>query len=227
MIDLYRDWDGAYLLGSLSPSERREYEAHLAECSDCTASISQLAALPGLLSLVPTQDVEEEVEQPPVPATLLPRLVSAVQRRRRVRRLVTGLAAAAVAAAIVGVLVFPKLLPAAVPSADPGQPIAALTLSQVVASPLNADIRLIQHEWGTTILMTCRYGQNPNGYVSPAAYGMYVTDAAGTSTQLATWTAKPGSTVEPSGTTSLTLADIRSVDVRVLDSGEVLLKGSP
>jgi hypothetical protein len=56
---------------------------------------------------------------------------------------------------------------------------------------------------------------------------MYVTDTAGQSTQIATWTAKPGSTVEPWGTTSLALDRIATVDVRSASSGQVLLRGSP
>ncbi|MDT5019219.1 MAG: hypothetical protein QOD39_5379, partial [Mycobacterium sp.] len=30
--DRYATWDAAYVLGSLSDDERREYEAHLATC---------------------------------------------------------------------------------------------------------------------------------------------------------------------------------------------------
>lgn len=221
MTDAYRDWDAAYLLGSLSPAERREYEAHLEECPDCSASVAELAGLPGLLSRVPAGDVEAEVEQAPVPPTIMPRLVVAVRRRRRVRRIVTGFAAAAAAAAVAVALVLPGIVPA-----DRGR-VAEITLSKVVASPLHADIRLVEHEWGTSIDMSCRYAAGANDYGGEHAYGMYVTDASGNATQLATWTAKPGRTVEPSGTTSLALAEIRLVDVRSLDSGEVLLEGAP
>ena len=125
-------------------------------------------------------------------------------------------------AAVAATLVVPQLIPE-----NPGQEVAEVTLSQVVQSPLRADIRLVEHEWGTSIDMTCRYAASANGYGRETAYGMYVTDAAGNATQLSTWTAKPGSTVEPSGTTSLALADIRLVDVRALESGEVLLEGAP
>lgn len=222
MTDDYRDWDAAYLLGSLSPAGRREYEAHLEECPDCSASVAELAVLPGLLSRVSASDVEPDVEQARVPATILPRLVAATRRRRRARSLLTGFVAAAAAAAVAATLVIPHLIPA-----DPGQRVAEVTLSQIVASPLHADIRLVEHEWGTSIDMNCRYAASANGYGGETAYGMYVTDAAGNATQLATWTAKPGYTVAPSGTTSLALADIRSVDVRALDSGEVLLEGTP
>lgn len=222
MTDDYRDWDAAYLLGSLSPTERREYEEHLEGCPDCAASVAELAGLPGLLSRVSAHDVEPDVARTPMPATILPRLVAATRRRRRVRAVVTGFVVAAAAAAVAVALVIPQL-----GQGDEGQRVAEVTLGQVAASPLSADIRLVEHEWGTSIEMSCRYAAGVSDYGGETAYGMYVTDASGNTTQLATWTAKPGHTVEPSGTTSLALADIRSVDVRSLDSGEVLLAGAP
>jgi hypothetical protein len=73
--------------------------------------------------------------------------------------------------------------------------------------------------------MNCRYAGDYGA--SGAAYALFVTDTSGQETQLATWMAKPGSTVEPTGTTSLTLDEIRSVEVRSVESGTVLLAGSP
>ncbi|GAA3741147.1 zf-HC2 domain-containing protein [Leifsonia bigeumensis] len=224
MTDTYRDWDAAYLLGSLSPAERREFEDHLADCPRCSAAVAELAGLPGLLSMVPVDEVDPVEE---VPKELLPRLVTAARRRRtRVRALTGGLVVAAAAAAVAVTLVLPQIVPA-----DPGEHSAELTLSQVVASPLSADVRLIVHDWGTSIEMTCRYAGDYGGTGGPggsgADYAMYVTDSAGEATQLATWTAMPGSTVEPSGTTSLTLDEIRSVEVRSVESGAILLAGSP
>ena len=51
--DPYRRWDAAYVLGALSPSERLEYEDHLAYCSSCRTAIVELAGLPGLLARMP------------------------------------------------------------------------------------------------------------------------------------------------------------------------------
>ena len=44
--------DGAYVLGSLSPSERQQFERHLRVCVDCARSVQELAGLPGLLTRV-------------------------------------------------------------------------------------------------------------------------------------------------------------------------------
>ena len=47
--DKFAQWDAAYVLGALSPAERREFEEHLASCPACQAAVSELVAIPGLL----------------------------------------------------------------------------------------------------------------------------------------------------------------------------------
>lgn len=221
MTDPYRDWDAAYLLGSLAPAERREFEQHLDGCAECTASVAELAALPGLLARVPASEVESPED---LPQDLLPRLVTAARRhRRRTRALTAGLVLGSAAAAVAVALILPGILPG-----EPGERVAELTLSQVVPSALSAEVRLVAHDWGTSVEMTCSYaGDYAGPDVTGGTYGLYLTDDAGGTTQLATWTAMPGRTVEPSGTTSLAFDEIRSVDVRVLGSGTILLEGSP
>ena len=54
--DRYSAWDAAYVLGALSPVERREFEEHLAGCPTCQAAVSELAGLPGLLAQVAPDD---------------------------------------------------------------------------------------------------------------------------------------------------------------------------
>ena len=91
----YEMWDGAYVLGSLSPVERREFEAHLDGCETCSRAVRDLAGLPGLLGRI-GPDVLEEHQPEPVPETLLPRLSRAVRRRQQRRMWLTaGIAAAA------------------------------------------------------------------------------------------------------------------------------------
>ncbi|MGC7097853.1 zf-HC2 domain-containing protein [Amycolatopsis lurida] len=55
MADPYREWDVAYMLGSLSPAERREYELHLSGCEGCASEVTALAGLPGIMSAVPRE----------------------------------------------------------------------------------------------------------------------------------------------------------------------------
>ncbi|CAN5389864.1 zf-HC2 domain-containing protein [soil metagenome] len=235
MSDRYSEWDASYVLGALSPVERREFETHLATCASCSAAVAELAGLPGLLAKVPVTDVDALVEGPeplPVPSTLLPRLIrSAERRRRRTRGLIAGIAVAAAAAAAAVVIAIPLVTGGGIGSA----PVAErVSLTKVVASPLSADIRLIKEGWGTRIEMDCRYGkpatagyQTGDAPATPRGYAMFVTDVAGEATQVATWTAKPGSSVEPSGTTSLDLDQIASIEVRSSANGTVLLRGKP
>src|ERR1700733_7453171 len=42
----YAMWDGAYVLGSLSATERRDFEAHMADCPSCRQAVAELRGLP-------------------------------------------------------------------------------------------------------------------------------------------------------------------------------------
>jgi hypothetical protein len=57
-VDRFRTWDGAYVLGALIDEERREYEAHLAQCPECQAAVAEIAMLPSLLARVPDPEIE-------------------------------------------------------------------------------------------------------------------------------------------------------------------------
>ena len=71
----YETWDAAYVLGSLSDSDCREYERHLAGCVPCQDAVAELADLPPLLSLV-----NADVAAPPCP-DLLPGLLARADQR--------------------------------------------------------------------------------------------------------------------------------------------------
>lgn len=218
-VDAYSDWDAAYVLGSLSAAERREFELHLAGCPQCAANVADLAVLPGLLGKVPESEVGQDAPQAP---DMLPKLARAAARRRRRERGIT-VSVIAVAAAVAAILAL--VLP---PTLAPSAPVAAqeVTLSQVVASPLHADVRLISLGWGTDVQMTCQYTPSTDGYPPQAAeYAMFVTDDTGAASQIGTWQAKPGSTVRLSGATGLSVDAIRSIQVRSA-SGTVLLEGA-
>ena len=48
--DKYAMWDAAYVLGSLSSAERREYEAHLSTCPLCREAVTEISGMPALIS---------------------------------------------------------------------------------------------------------------------------------------------------------------------------------
>ncbi|MBO1741160.1 anti-sigma factor [Leifsonia sp. TF02-11] len=225
--DEFATWDAAYVLGSLSPGERKQFEEHLHACDSCSAAVAELAGMPGLLSRVPREQAfalldEEAPSDAGLGAEVLPSLLDQARRRRwRSRWLVGGLAAVA-AAVLVGVLAI--AIPAVIPTSAPGSSVA---MEQVEPSALSADLRLTSEPWGTRIDSRCTYakvGGDDGGRTW--TYAMVVTDRSGHQTQISTWSAAEGSTVAPIATTSVPLADIASVDIRAAANGTVLLRST-
>jgi anti-sigma factor RsiW len=56
----YAVWDAAYVLGSLSEVDRREFEAHLGECPSCRDAVTELSGMPALLSLLDRDEVTDD-----------------------------------------------------------------------------------------------------------------------------------------------------------------------
>jgi hypothetical protein len=69
--DKYAQWDAAYVLGSLSEMDRREFDAHLAECWACRNAVSEISDMPALLSLLDFDEINDEDDpiavRPPSP----------------------------------------------------------------------------------------------------------------------------------------------------------------
>jgi hypothetical protein len=248
--DEFATWDGAYLLGALSAADRRAYEEHLRTCDACSAAVSELAGLPGLLGHVSEADAFAllEVDQAegqavqrgqltsirePEPAGaedgnpgILAALLRAARRRRiRTRWWAAGsLAAAAVIVVLTAIVLSTVLSPIQATAPEAG---TSVVMTQVEPSALSADLKLVAEPWGTKIESRCSYavweGQEPG---STWAYAMVVTDRSGKETQISTWRADAGSTVEPTATTSVPVAEIASVDIRSAKSGTVLLRST-
>jgi hypothetical protein len=232
--------DGAYVLGSLSPAERQEFERHLASCEECTRGIREVAGLPGLLSRV-DQAVLEYDETEPVPATLLPSLVREVRRRRR--RTVLAVAGAAAAAAVLAVGV-PLLVsgddagPVAggAPSGSPGTPASTseqVAMTTVGGAPVRGTLALESVPWGTRLDLTCSYvtpppgsdhgyGSGSHGSGGPTKYEMFVRTDDGTVDMVGTWHAPDGATMQVTAATAATRDEIASVVVRTAQGQPVL-----
>jgi AAA ATPase domain len=56
----YAQWDAAYVLGSLSETDWREFDAHLGECRACRDAVTELSGMPALLSLLDRDEVTDE-----------------------------------------------------------------------------------------------------------------------------------------------------------------------
>ncbi|GIT79243.1 anti-sigma factor [Leifsonia sp. LS1] len=226
--DEFATWDASYVLGALSPADRRAFEEHLRTCESCSAAVAELAGVPGLLGLLPREQgmaalAADAPEPGGVGAEVLPLLVKRVRRQRlRTRWLTAGVAAAA-AVLLLGVLsvVLPSVIGASAPEAKP------IAMEQVEPSALSADLRLTSEPWGTRIDSRCSYADVGGGHGTRSwTYAMVVTDREGRQTQVSTWTAQEGTTVVPTATTSVALADIAAIDIRAAGDGTVLLRST-
>jgi hypothetical protein len=227
----YAELDGSYVLGSLSPGERQDYERHLATCESCARSVRELAGLPGLLSRVDPVILESAPVAEPVPATLLPSLVREVGRVRRRRLFATvGVAAAAAIAVIATTLASlgggapPAASP---PSSNPSSTAvpASLSMIPVGGAPVTGSLAFTRVGWGTKLDLTCSYRPDWEGYQElPAAatYGLFVVTREGTTEQVGTWRAIGGKTMHFSAGTAAKEGDIASVEVRTPTGKPVL-----
>lgn len=220
--------DGAYVLGALSPADRREFEQHLPGCADCTRSVAELAGLPGLLGRVDVALLEEPEAAGPVPATLLPALAAEVRRdRRRRTRVVAGLAAAAVAV-LAGVTTVTVLQvtgddPATttIEAASGAKPRAMVPVGEV---PVRASVTLEPVTWGTRLGIECTYETDSVEYDLPPAvdYTLWVRTRDGHAERVGSWRSVDGQEMRMSAGTAATLQDLISVEVRTADGRVVL-----
>ncbi|OSC42936.1 anti-sigma factor [Mycobacterium decipiens] len=223
----YAMWDAAYVLGSLSAAERREFEAHLAGCPACREAVAELSGVPALLSQLDRDEVaaisgpDPAVAAPELSPELLPSLLATVRWRRRRTRLATWVASSA-AAVVLGIGV---LVGVAGHSAAPLQVTAAAQpMAQVGTTLLTSTVSVSPEHWGTFINLRCVCLAPPDAHHDTLA--MVVVGRDGSQTRLATWVAEPGHTATPAGSISTPVDQIAAVQVVAADSGQVLLERS-
>lgn len=220
----FTELDGSYVLGSLSSTERANYERHLDDCDECARNVRELAGLPGLLARVPEDVALDGMSHEEPPSTLLPTLQQEVRSRTRARRVV----ALAVAAAVViaGGAVTALFVtqdgdgtppPAATSTAPP------VKMDSEVPEAISGWASLTKVGWGTRIDLTCTYGSYAkNDWV----YVMKIGTTQGETHEVGTWKATPGSEAHVSMATSATPDEIASVVVETM-SGTPILRLEP
>jgi hypothetical protein len=240
--DKFAQWDAAYVLGALSPAERREFEEHMAHCAACQAAVSELAALPGLLAQISPADAamlsladdssaeyaetpalsaaQAEVIEHGPPPSLLPKMIKkARMRRRRMVAAVAGIAAA-VMLVIGGLAVGAGLLPL-----RQGGP-QRVAFSQVVPSGITAVADVIPDKGGTQVKVECVYAEvnDPRPGGAHETYSIFVVDRSGQAEEIKEWPATPNKVMRPSGTTPLKVSQIADLEIRETATDDVLLR---
>jgi anti-sigma-K factor RskA len=217
--------DAAYVLGALSPADRRAFEDHLRDCAGCRDSVQRLAGMPGLLALTTAETLRDS--GPSVPDSLLPGLLARAESVRRRRGwIVGGLLAASIALilALAGTLVLrtsadntagsaPSSTTATTPPVEPEQ------MTQVLAGPMTASLELVGKKWGTAITVVCRYDQDVD---TSTPYDLAVVDTDGNLTSAGTWRAVPGVTARVVAATAVPLDRIAALEVQLPDGQTIL-----
>jgi hypothetical protein len=223
-------YDAAYVLGSLSPTDRLEFERHLPGCARCRRSVTELAGLPGLLGRVPREQIEAPLPFEPLPETVLPALVAAVRREQRRKAVLVTLAAAAAIAVIalgVGALQAARdngRAPEAAPTSASAGVAPFLPMDVVVDWGMRAEVSLTPAPGGTNLLVNCTYAESEESGGHAYHYKLVVHTRGGGSFQAMDWTAGPGDVLKAmSATTATPLDDIRRVEVQN-DHGDTVLK---
>jgi hypothetical protein len=218
----FAEWDAAYVLGALSSTDRRAFEDHLDTCGECSRAVGELGPTVGLLSRIPAARAfaaaVDESDDLPDPALRVGVVSLARARTARRRRLWIG----AVAASVV-VIVGAIAIPIAISSVD--RPAPAFALQDVSGAPLEATVRLSDATWGTRIEIDCRYTDGAgDGAADGRPYALAVVGDDGAVTTVSTWRALPGKTALVSAGTALDAASIRSVEIRTVSDGRVLMR---
>jgi len=232
--------DGAYVLGALSPSERAEYERHLAGCPTCREAVAEIAVLPGLLGRLADPDSLDLSTAAP-PPDRMPALLTAVgaerRRARKVRRRRYAGAAliAAGLAAVVGVGVagvdagwFGGGSRAGQATARGTQGGVKLVAMQPVdgAVPISAEIGIDGTSWGTEISMRCTYKSGGDRSKS-WTFRLVAHGADGAKEQVGSWMAGAGETVEVNGATRFTGRELVRLELTRYDGTPLLAYDVP
>ncbi|MER7604949.1 zf-HC2 domain-containing protein [Nocardioides sp. NPDC127503] len=235
--ETYADWDASYVLGALSPSDRRAYERHLTSCSICHDAVAELAGMPGLLGALSREEAEELLEEPAVEVATPPlaELAGAV-RRSRLRRRAFAVAAAVVLLAggtAIGGLALGRdgnQQPIAAPSATPspsgsaGVNVRTVDLRPVGSVDMWAQLVVTPTSWGTKLKWSCHYppepGKSPPGPsdypVEPVTYDLVLVGRDGARTVAGSWTWSGGETLGLDASSAVPIADVERVEITLV-----------
>jgi hypothetical protein len=236
-IDPFREWDAAYVLGSLGMDERRIYEGHLAICEECSASVNELVALPGILNKLTSESavelldrpLEESASEAVRPENTLQNLAKAAMKRRAAvrRRYIGGLSIAAGLILVLGMGIGDSFLGSSVPNAPvdlASSEGVKINMVQLVPNVMDVDLHATKKKWGTQLQWTCSYTENRTDEQMPESYDLVITDSSGAKRVVATWLEIGVAAKGLGAATSIPYDDIRAIEVRATGTTEPIMR---
>jgi hypothetical protein len=222
--DPFMENDAAYVMGSLTPEDRRAFEAHLVDCAECTQSVAELSTVTDLLDKVPLARVLQPAPDTQAPPDLmLPMLIRAVRAQRR-RRAIWMAASGAVAASLVALAVVIGVTQ----SGSPETTGTSMAMTHVRPSAVEATYQLSPTAWGTRVALDCRWTGAKTASSVKKVYRMVAVPRNGGAPQvLAQWAIWPGQDVKVVGSTDLAASGIAAIELRAVAGDTVLLRGQP
>ncbi|WP_435093976.1 anti-sigma factor family protein [Clavibacter michiganensis] len=249
--DDIHEWDAAYVLGSLSATDRALFESHLEGCDACMRSLAELSGLPGVLRMLPVEEAIALMDEPEAPAVPQPvalaqdapghrvprrgrRPLAGAARRPLSRRTGGWILAAAAVVLLVGGAGLGSALRAGVsgPVADPSP--ASSSAAGDLSEGLPADAVSMRSDLDEGVTAKLALTSQPwgtrfdwsceyaGGGVGQGAYDLVAIEDDGTRTVVATWGAGQAESRLLAATSSLPMDRIRTVQITPSDSDVVL-----
>jgi hypothetical protein len=224
--DPFSESDAAYVMGALTPEDRRAFEAHLLECDRCTQSVAELSGVTDLLAKVPLARVlQPETPAEGAPDLLLPRLIGAARAQRR-RRAIWTAASGAVAASVIAIAIVIGVTQTGSTERDG----VSVAMTAVRPAAVTATLDLAPAAWGTKVSLDCQWvgaTSGPDADVKRVYRLVAVPRGGGSAQTLAQWAVLPGQDVTVTGSTNLATDRIATIELRAVQDGAVLLRATP
>lgn len=201
---------GAYLLGALDESERREVSDHLAGCLTCRDELAGLAGLPGRLGQLEPSDLDwlDPTDHPGDEDAFVRAALRKQRRRRRETRAWQAVAAAAAAVALVAIVSRPTDDPD--PGSDP------VTMAVRAGGNMIATAVTVQRPWGTEVRIDARDLPPSPGYE------LWALNDTGERQLAGSWSTSPAARYRVTGATGILLDNLARIEIARADNGIVI-----
>lgn len=200
----YRESSAAYVLGSLDPDERVEFETHLIGCEECRAEVVSLASLPGLLSRVELDEAAAPERIVDLATGTIREEWSELHRSRQRWRWATAVAAAAAVFALL------------VPMTQNSNQEAGETLVFAPESVATGTVVLVEKAWGTAAEIELR------GLPPSDVYIAWVVTEEGRWEQMASWGPTPTAAARVAGASSVATGDLDAIVITTGDQTDTV-----